>query len=305
MVQGRFLALFFGDSIVWGQGLREEDKFSTWVVKWLNEFHPDVRAFKSVKAHSGAIIGAGDVADDPGWHGEVPSPYPTIQHQVATYSEADPGDVDLIVIDGGINDVGIPAIFNPRTTRDDLRSHIRYACGTLMPHLLLAVAAKFQNPRTRILVLGYYPIVSNLSRPVGVIPMMTAFGVPIKGPAGWNPWRTVVDKAQLFESYSDELIEQSIARANGAHPGRFVWMKPAIKPENAAFAPQPWVFGVQLPQVAAEDDLAADRRVQCLVQPDVDQRSYCYRASAGHPNRWGARAYFNAIYPVLQREYGL
>ena len=29
MVQNRFLAAFFGDSIVWGQGLPEEDKFST------------------------------------------------------------------------------------------------------------------------------------------------------------------------------------------------------------------------------------------------------------------------------------
>ena len=103
----------------------------------------------------------------------------------------------------------------------------------------------------------------------------------------------------------DELIEQAVAASNAAHPGRFIWVKPGIKPDNSAFAPHPWVFGVKLPHVAAEDDLAADRRAQCMVQPDPDRRAYCLRASAGHPNRWGARAYFNAIYPVLQREYGL
>ena len=312
MVHGRFQALFFGDSIVWGQGLREEDKFSTWVVQWLNEYHPNLRAYKTVKAHSGAIIGTGgDVApkmsirEDPGWPGEVPSTYPTIQHQIAAYADSDPNDADLIVIDGGINDVNIRTIFNPRTTQADLKSHIRYACGTLMPTLLMAAAAKFPNPRTKIFVLGYYPIVSAQSRPTGVIPMMTAFGVPVIGPAGWNPWRSIVDNALLFESYSDELIQGAILSASAARPGRFVWVKPGIKAENSAFGPQAWVFGLQLPQGAAEDDVAADRRAQCMIQTDLEQRALCFRASAGHPNRWGARAYFNAIYPVLQREYGL
>ena len=305
MVQGRFQTLFFGDSIVWGQGLREEDKFSTWVVQWLNEYHPELRAFKTVKAHSGAIIGAGDTDVDPQWPGEVPSYYPTIPQQVASYSDTDPEDVDLIVIGGGINDVNIRSIFNPRTTHDDLRSKIRYACGTLLKDLLLTAAAKFQNPRTRILVLGYYPVLSGESKPVGVIPMMSAMGIPTVGPDGWNPWRTVVGNALLFESYTDEWIQRSISEANAMNPGRFVWVKPRILAENAAFAPQPWVFGVRLPQMTAEDDVVDARRLQCMIQPDPDQRALCFRASAGHPNRWGARAYFNAIYQVIQREYGL
>ena len=52
--------------------------------------------------------------------------------------------------------------------------------------------------------------------------------------------------------------------------------------ENAAFAAQPWVFGLHT---------------------EVGQRT-AIRASMGHPNRWGARAYLNAIYPILQREFG-
>ena len=90
MVHGRFHVLFLGDSIVWGQGLREEDKFSTRVIQWLNEYHPDLRAFKTVKAHSGAIIGAADgVQEDPiaGWPGEVPNAQPTIHQQLAMFDD--------------------------------------------------------------------------------------------------------------------------------------------------------------------------------------------------------------------------
>jgi hypothetical protein len=308
MVQGRFQTLFLGDSIVWGQGLREEDKFSTSVIQWLNEYHPDLRAFKTVKAHSGAIIGStGDPAGRL-WPSEVPCPDPSIHHQAESFADNDPSDVDLIVMDGGINDVGIRNIFNPRTLTADLRSLARYACGTSMTALLLTVAAKFNNPRTKILVLGYYPVLSNQSRLAGIAPMISAFGVSDASTrsrgAGWNPWRRVIDNALLWKSDSDELIQQSIAAASAAHPGRFIWVDPGIQAENSAFAPRPWVFGVRLPQVSAEDDLAATRRAQCVIQPDPDLRAYCCRASAGHPNRWGARAYFNAIFPMLQKEYG-
>ena len=302
MVQGRFLALFFGDSIAWGQGLREEDKFSTALIQWINEFHPDLRAFKLVKARSGAVIGTRDLVEDPGWHPEIPSPCPAIQHQIDSYHDCDPGDADLVVLSGGINDVGTRSIFNPRVSPADLQSHIRYAFGTLMPGLLELTAQRFSNPKTKILVLGYYPIVSGESRPAGILPMMSAYGVSTMGPASWNPWRTVVNKALLFESESDRLIQQAIA--NSASPDRFVWVKSGIQAENAAFAPKPWVFGIRLPHLTPEDDLGDERRTLCQVQPDRDKRVFGYRASIGHPNRWGARAYFNAIYPVLQREYG-
>jgi lysophospholipase L1-like esterase len=305
MVKGRFAALFLGDSVVWGQGLREEDKFSTWVVQWLNEFHPDLHAFKNVKAHSGAIIGsADDDAEGPGWNGEVPHSFPSIHRQVAAYDDSDPQDVDLIVVNGGLNDVNCRTIFNPKTAPDKLREKISDASETRMTALLLAIGAKFPNPKTKVLVAGYYPIVSHDSRPAGVIPMMTALGAATPGPTGWNPWRTIVENSLLFEAHSGECMQQSVATANIEFPGRFIWVKPAILPINSAFAPLPWIYGVRLPHIAPEDDIAKDRELMCKIQPDGDLRALCLRASVGHPNRWGAKAYFNAIYPILQKEYG-
>jgi lysophospholipase L1-like esterase len=308
MPQTRFQALFLGDSIVWGQGLREEDKFSTWVVQWINQWHPHRRAYKIVKAHSGAIVGDGGTEeDDPNWHPEMPCPQPSIHRQCASYSDTDPSDVDLVVINGGINDVGVRSIFNPNTSKEDLRSHMRYAFLTLFPDLLASVARKFANPATKILVLGYYPILSDSSSLSGIAPMASLYGVNSGNFIGWNPWRKVIDNAALFYNYSDELFEKAIAKASGAdaHRNRIILVKPFFRPQNAAFAAEPWVFGIRLPQLIPEDDMAEERQTACLVQPDLGKREFALRASIGHPNRWGARAYFNAIYPVLQREYGL
>ena len=304
MPQRRFQALFLGDSVVWGQGLREEDKFSTSIVEWIHQWHPHRGAHKIVKAHSGAIVGdGGGDEEDPKWHPEVPQALPSIHRQCTDYCDSDPSEVDLVVINGGINDVGVRSIFTPSTTREDLRSHMRYTFLTLFPDLLVNVARKFSNPAARILVLGYYPILSEASSIAGVGPMASAYGVGAGNFVGWNPWRMVVTNAQVFHTYSDELIKQAIGKAG--EPNRFVFVKPEFAPENAAFAGKPWVFGIRLPHLTPEDDVAEERQAASLVHTDLGKREISARASIGHPNRWGARAYFNAIYPVLQREYGL
>ena len=136
--------------------------------------------------------------------------------------------------------------------------------------------------------------------------MAAAYGVAGFGAqSGMEPLRTIVGNALRWKIDSDELIQRSAAAANQVHPGRFIWVEPGIRDENSAFAPRPWVFGVRLPQIAPEDDVADERRAQSTIQPDADLRAFAVRASVGHPNRWGARAYFDSIYPVLQKEYGL
>ena len=297
MSQDRFQALFLGDSIVWGQGLREEDKFSTAIVQWINEWHPQRRAYKVVKAHAGAIIGDGVSPEiDPHCHPEVPQGFPSIHQQCAAVEN--PEDVDLVVLNGGINDVSVRSLFNPGTTEQDLRSHMRYAFGTLFADLLATVHRKFP---AKILVLGYYPILSEASSIAAVAPMASLYGVGTGGQMGWKPWKRVTRNAATFWTYSNELMEQTITALGS---DRVVFVRPGFTSENAAFAPQPWVFGMKLPQLTPEDEMVEDRKRFCLMQPDATKREFCLRSSVGHPNRWGARAYFNAIYPVMQREYG-
>ena len=65
---GQFNLLVLGDSILWGQGLRDEHKSWYLVKTWLESNGRHVR--ERVEAHSGAVIGAaGDSGADP-----VPAP---------------------------------------------------------------------------------------------------------------------------------------------------------------------------------------------------------------------------------------
>ena len=123
-----FRTLAFGDSVMWGEGLRADDKFVNIVGEWLKE-RCGAADLPDLKAHAGATIvrpgGNNDILigvnDEPSLHehakdaetviddsfdmpniGEVNISYPTIGKQVET-ALADPNldksKVDLVLID--------------------------------------------------------------------------------------------------------------------------------------------------------------------------------------------------------------
>ncbi|HEV7472631.1 MAG TPA: SGNH/GDSL hydrolase family protein [Pyrinomonadaceae bacterium] len=154
--------LVLGDSIMWGQGLREEEKFSSRVKCWLQEkIKREVNVH--VEAHSGAII-SGSAAAQPGFisgNGEVNSTWPTINqqldHAINFYQESRTSP-SLILLDGCINDVGVKNLLAASTTLEDLRAQARARCGDDMQALLQRVRNGF--PHAQVIVTGYYPIVS-------------------------------------------------------------------------------------------------------------------------------------------------
>ncbi|MBI3557921.1 MAG: SGNH/GDSL hydrolase family protein [Deltaproteobacteria bacterium] len=164
VVLDTFNLIVLGDSIAWGQGLQENEKYSTLVARALSAKMGNIGVYKEVVAHSGAIIGGGPT--DPGIHtpegsalpGEVPTSYPTIIQQVdmvVTDSEA----VDLVLLDGGINDVNIVEICNTlNLDLEQLDNKIRSACKDAMYTLLGLVLTKF--PNARIVVTNYPTVVT-------------------------------------------------------------------------------------------------------------------------------------------------
>lgn len=102
--------LALGDSIVWGQGNRDVDKFVSRVGAWLGAPTP------TSLAHSGAVVSpaANDAA--PAVWGEVPEGAPSIGAQLGqAVTLLEPASVDVVLVDGGINDVSPyqVAIANP------------------------------------------------------------------------------------------------------------------------------------------------------------------------------------------------
>jgi hypothetical protein len=74
---------------------------------------------------------------------------------------------------------------------------------------------------------------------------------------------------------------------------------PDIKPENAAFAADPWLFGIK-DDLSPQDPLAGIRAMAChSAEPGRMKELSCDIASAGHPNPKGAKAYARAIFTLV------
>jgi len=154
--------LVIGDSIMWGQGLRDEEKFSSRVKCWLQE-KTEREVKVHIEAHSGAII-SGAASAQPAFasiNGEVNMTSPTINdqldHAVQFYKQSQTSPA-LILMDGCINDVGVKNLLAASTPLADLREQARLNCGEKMQRLLVRVRDGF--PKAQVIVTGYYPIVS-------------------------------------------------------------------------------------------------------------------------------------------------
>jgi lysophospholipase L1-like esterase len=155
--------LVLGDSIMWGQGLKTPDKAWWRLRNWLQEkTGRDVR--ERIEAHSGAAIEAtpGSERFNSG-DGEVNLLTPTINEQVdaARKYYSNPDQVDLILVNGCINDVDVRNLLDASTSLDLLETSIREKCGGRMQSLLQRIIREF--PNAHVVVPSYYRIVSPLS----------------------------------------------------------------------------------------------------------------------------------------------
>ncbi len=155
--------LVLGDSIMWGQGLKPEQK-TWWRVKcWLQE-KTGREVKERIEAHSGALIAASSAtpyrfkSND----GEVNLPFPTVNeeldHALEFYGK-DRSKVDLILVDGCINDVDVSNLLNAAAAPEGISERIATRCGTGMHDLLRRITDSF--PRAYVVVTGYYRIVSS------------------------------------------------------------------------------------------------------------------------------------------------
>jgi lysophospholipase L1-like esterase len=177
--------LVLGDSVMWGQGLVDEHKFSYMIRQWIcakrnSESCADPGDVQiHVEAHSGALIaqpGPNHQKDEDRftrnvapvrYPGEVNNEYPTVWGQVDLarryyLDNSIPLDeVDLILVNGGINDMGAPRLLAPKLlgfVAGNLSDFAKKYCEDDMKLLLDKVANTF--PNARIVVPGYFPLVS-------------------------------------------------------------------------------------------------------------------------------------------------
>ncbi len=289
-----------GDSVHWGQGLARAHKLHTIVEARLRLADPALVGHHM--AHSGAVIGAGATVTRQRVDGEVPVGSPTIIEQAAAFP-GDPADVRVVLVNGGINDVDIRNILNPFLPSQRLSDLIREHCFDSMRILLGDVVRAFPAPATRVVVTGYYPILSYDSRPIGIPLLLHSEGVfappEMVDLAGPNP---IVEHCLQFWRQSTACLQAAVDAVNATRAAsRIVFVDAGFTARNAAFADDPWLFGLTL-GLLPEDEVVAGRRAACnaaIPPADFLAREQCYRASAGHPNVTGAQRYAGAIIAAL------
>lgn len=326
---GTFRIASFGDSIVWGQGLLEGDKFTNLAAAAVSKRRNGAIAVYSLdrSAHSGATtLPASDPPDAgqprlPGdFTGECPSLSPSVAAQVRQWTtraslNSQRSEIDLVILDGGINDVRIGQILNPFLFDGPLISDTIAICGPAMVTLLGSVLATF--PRAAIIVTGYYQIVSEQSDLSMLLPALSGAGllaglvtplIPGAVPIGLDPIGALIflawiqerlrSRCALFATLANTMLQTSVTIAMAAAPGRRIALAvPAFGPRNAIFAPDPFLWGVGITGggLVPLDPVAASRIATCgtgLVSTI---------ASIGHPNVNGAAAYGTAIEAALPR----
>lgn len=327
--QGRpFEMLVLGDSIMWGQGLKDEQKFSYRVEQWIRGRLPGIEVHRHVFAHSGARIKSNAVEDaKPPTHGEVPNNYPSITAQLAAAQGAtfplhpplDPRSVSLVLLDGGINDFGSKTILtvDPTVGRAWVRKVTREVCVDRMKRLLPDVATAF--PNAKIVITNYFQIVSEKSDMVyvwellrfwdvvgGVVNIMSeplrqklsdqSLAFHEESTAGFREAVQETTRTLLASDKRSPPVNVPVQLARTPRPSRVALAEVPFGPRNAYGAPETFLFHVNEP-----DPAASVRKPVCMSQvPNASPAlPNCLLAATGHPNVDGARAYANAIIDVL------
>ncbi|MBK0009741.1 SGNH/GDSL hydrolase family protein [Bacillus sp. S35] len=305
LVLDTFHTLVIGDSVSWGQGLAEHEKHYSLVGNAIKARNGNIGYYTQVLAHSGAIIGVNDNSSLPTTDGEVPNSYPTIIKQCDLFV-GEPSKVDLIIMDGGINDVNLRTVLNPFTDIELTELHRKHFLDGSKT-LLEKVATTFSN--AKVIVTGYYPPVSEHSDLSAVEILLVALGIAVQGiPGGIGAGFLTKQHLQIIHARSMQLaneskvfLQQAVDETNANLTGekRFFFADPNIDGEHSALTDDPYVFGINL-DMSPQDFIAAERLVSCTKSgcTGVDFE-ICKRASIGHPNKKGAIAYAEAIYPFL------
>jgi hypothetical protein len=322
------IMVVFGDSIQWGQGLREDLKFYSIVEQHVGN-NGTIGVYKTIHAHSGANIWVDNNNQLSALNGEVPNSYPTIIQQVDLYT-GDHNQVDLVLIDGGINDVTIEEIVSPIAT-SDLADQTQDCCYNKMKVLLEKVTGEFGFSEAKIIVTGYYPIVSDDSHLDSLILLLAGLGMlaggtmggPVGGLAGALVGGVVsatqkdvmVSRCKRFADEANQKIQQAVldvkvANANATDKRRnqqIFFAKPNFKQSNAIFASDSWLWGIENDLGPADDEQIGGvknmRNDACHIvdsqEPGRTSMTKCIRASMGHPNVKGAQEYARVIKEFL------
>ncbi len=309
LVDDFFYLAIIGDSILWGNGLREKDKMSALVADVI-ERELNKKVIQQRYAQSGAYIVPmeGDAICRFNCFGEAPKVSTSITAQVDQIQR--PDLVDLVLADGCISDVGVNTILDPFVTEAQLTERITHFCEVQIVDLLRKV--RTVAPQARLVVTGYFPIVGPQSDLLGLQQWTDVQGADLQPPtAGLLP--KLIANSNLFVERASASLASAVSTVTSDSNGDplVAFADPGFGSENAVFAPDGWLWsmtnrnasyeGLNLGLNLFPEDPISDLRLEiCLGRGVVSDLIGCLYASVGHPNEAGARAYADSIIAELR-----
>lgn len=337
-----FHFLVVGDSLIAGQGLREEDRFYSLTADWLGkELEPSgSRVLFKNKSHSGSnvylnqeekqALQKAEMPLDKFYHPEVNFSFPAIDTQVSVAAreyaaEGIPGEeVDLVMVSGGITNISVKSIINPFESERELREDIVEYCNGYMGRLVSETSKAF--PKATIAVIGYYPMISPKSS-TGMIynAVLELYGFP--GPAKplMNNRLTkqffkilhakMTKRSRIWTEGSERELKAVVAAHNLSGAGGRAVYVPSPIDESNCFGTRNSLLWKMGKKGRSEDDLYDLRQKVCseAIESVKDigvqfRERFCELSGLGHPNPEGARAYTESIKkelrPLLAAKYG-
>jgi lysophospholipase L1-like esterase len=324
--------LVLGDSILWGQGLKTEHKTWHHIKVWLqrNASRPVV---ERIEAHSGAIIEKNSLTDNrTSSNREVNVGLPTINDQIdnALRFYSDRSQVDLVLLSGCGNDVGVQNLLNASNV-GEVDEMIQAKCGLPMENLLRRIVRTF--PSAQVIVTGYYPFFSEQTRNDFVLKGLARrfFKTQRDGDVRMSSKevfeRLKLNSKQWYDT-SNTQIAEAVRKVNteiGQERIAFARIDFPAAYSFAASQTRLWGFNRSPFRMAllflsfgkillpSNDDVRKQRSASCdeLYKTPENETSeekrnrkalrlFCRYAALGHPNRKGSLLYADSITNILK-----
>jgi hypothetical protein len=246
--------LVLGDSIIWGQGIKEDQKISFQVQDWLcTQTHRPVKLWR--EAHSGAVLEDGD----PPATGECPAKKPSVVETACGVNGKECGgevnvddptihaqldhalkylngaDVDLVLMDGCINDFGVVRyLLDSNYTTPCVQQRAKAVCHDRMKRFLEYAAPRL--PNARFIVTGYYPVITAKSAKNVLLRLILGAFIA-KGKRKWlfpnakrNLYQDLTRISREFGQYSNESLQSSVDEVNTTSGGRISFVPVYVPP---------------------------------------------------------------------------
>jgi lysophospholipase L1-like esterase len=279
-----------GDSVAWGQGLADQHRASTLVARALAA-RTGRAVDVDVYAHSGATLSGPCPASGVTVPAELPFAAPSVACQLGTAAGAGHA-YDLVLMSGCINDLTVASVLFGTAP---LAQAVAGGCG--QPLTAAVTAAHALPGRPRVVVTGYYPIVSHRTDPAAFAQALRTALAPGATAEPEALRRRAIRRSAEFAAAFDLVARRAVAPARGSA----VFVSPGFGSLDALFAPRAKVW------TGADDEVAAARAQACAALPSTlpgvtdATRQLCAVASVGHPNVAGAARYADRIEAAIAR----